>query len=144
MCRITPETRIVVNPPIDPPQPVRKSSNHCTNGHLFDFVYPSGKRCCRTCHRKTYGKYPSLSADRPAKKFGMCVCGGDILRPLKAKPVWVCLECQTGSLRGGSKILYFTGDQTQRYYRDEITLEELMETKGQATPINEVWRAFPL
>ena len=63
------------------------------------------------------------------KRMGVCVCGGDIVKPLKNKEIWICLDCQVGIHRPKRKDrLFFTAEDSQRYLCDQITFDELLET----------------
>ena len=39
----------------------QRSKTHCPQGHPYDeqntYVYPNGRRCCRTCGRESMGKW---------------------------------------------------------------------------------------
>ena len=106
------------------------TKTHCQNGHLLDeaniFRCVSGQRFCRICYKRRHGKEPSLSADRPAKRLGRCVCTGDLVKPLRNKEVWICLKCGVGSIRGSHDPIYVSADDAEDYLQDKITLEELL------------------
>ena len=49
------------------------------------------------------------------------------MKPLRDKKVWLCLDCQVGSIRGTRTPTYVSWEDAQEYLQDRITLEELMD-----------------
>ena len=113
-------------PPSKPVVRTCAAGKHPLN-EINTFRYPSGQRSCKICFKSLYGREPSLSAHRPAKKLGRCVCGGDIIKPLKNKVVWICLKCEVGSIRGARIPTYVSAADAREYLEDKITLKELLE-----------------
>ena len=123
------QRRITVPPTKTEPADTK---TRCVHGHSFDeantYIVPkTGKRHCRTCATENQ-HLRSLDTYRPGLRPGACMCTGDLIRPLKNKRPWVCLSCGVGSLRErGKQPVYFSSEDVQAHYRDEITLKELLE-----------------